>query len=362
MKPQKPLSGIVSHTSDDCSDSMLYAYGFSLRKQPIIRRFAGNRKVRFISQVAHLPSGSSLLLWGSHPVPSGLTQGVQIIRLEDGFLRSVGLGADLIQPLSLAVDRSGIYYDATRPSDLEQLLQTAAFSPELLERASQLRSRIVEHRVTKYSVGSKSWHRSPELLETGQRVLLIAGQVETDASIQFGAPEIKTNIGLLQAVKEAEPDAYIVYKPHPDVAAGLRARGQGEEKVHQWCNEIVSDVSMGELLTAVDEVHVMTSLTGFEALLRGKHVTCYGQPFYSGWGLTKDMEPVSRRTRQLSLDMLAAGALILYPIYVSRKTGKVTTPENVLDELLAWKENNLRRLSVSRKMARFFIKNLFSQP
>ncbi|NMW19841.1 MAG: beta-3-deoxy-D-manno-oct-2-ulosonic acid transferase [Chlorobiaceae bacterium] len=351
MKQQEPLSG-----------SLLYAYGFSLRKQSIVRRYAGNNKVHFISQVAHLPSGSSLLLWGSHPVPSGLTQGVQIIRLEDGFLRSVGLGADLIQPLSLVADRSGIYYDATKPSDLELLLQSTSFSTGLIERASQLRCRIVEHRVTKYSTGSKSWQRPPELLQTGQRVLLVAGQVETDASIRFGAPVIQTNIGLLKAVKEADPDAYIIYKPHPDVTAGLRAKGQGEDKVSQWCNEIVSDVSMGELLTQVDEVHVMTSLTGFEALLREKPVTCYGQPFYAGWGLTSDMVPVSRRTRKLSLEMLAAGALILYPIYVSRKTGKATTPENALDELVAWKESSLRRSSVSRKMARFFIKNLFSQP
>ena len=362
MKMQRPLSYREPLACGCGSESTLYAFGFSLRKKSIIRRFIGSKKIHFISQVAHLPSGSSLLLWGSQPVPSGLTQGVHIIRLEDGFLRSVGLGADLIQPLSLAVDRSGIYYDASRPSDLEKLLQTTEFSKEMIERASRFRSRIVEHRVTKYSEGCESWHRSPELLQTGQRVLLVAGQVETDASLRFGAPGIQTNIGMLQAVKEAEPDAYIVYKPHPDVVAGLRAKGQDEDKVHQWCNEIVSDVSMGDLLTQVDEVQVMTSLTGFEALLRGKPVTCYGQPFYSGWGLTRDIEPVLRRTRKLSLDMLVAGALILYPIYVSRKTGKVTTPENALDELVAWKKSNGYRLSASRKMARFFIKNLFSQP
>ena len=351
MNQKKPLS-----------DSTLSAYGFSLRKQPIVRRFTGNKKVHFITQVAQLRPDTSLLLWGSHPVPSALPEGVPIIRLEDGFLRSVGLGADLIQPLSLVADWSGIYYDATKPSDLEQLLQTTAFSAELIERASQLRSIIVEHRVTKYSTGSKSWHRSPELLQTGQRVILVAGQVETDASIRFGAPVIQTNIGLLQAVKEAEPDAYIIYKSHPDVTAGLRARGQGEDKVHQWCNESVSDVSMADLLTQVDEVKVMTSLTGFEALLRGKPVTCYGNPFYSGWGLTKDMVPIPRRTRRLSLDMLVAGALILYPIYVSKATGKITTPENALNELLEWRESSQNELSVSRKIARFVIKTLFSQP
>ncbi len=96
---------------------------------------------------------------------------------------------------------------------------------------------------------------------------------------------------------------------------------------------------MGELLTVVDEVHVLTSLAGFEALLRGKTVTCYGQPFYVGWGLTHDLVPLTRRIRRLTLDELVAGALILYPTYVSRTTGKFTTPERALDELLHWRQH-----------------------
>lgn len=94
---------------------------------------------------------------------------------------------------------------------------------------------------------------------------------------------------------------------------------------------------MGDLLMAVDEVHVLTSLAGFEALLRGKSVTCYGQPFYSGWGLTLDVAPNLRRTRRLLLDELVAGALIEYPIYLSRYSDALVTPEQALDELLAWR-------------------------
>ena len=66
--------------------------------------------------------------------------------------------------------------------------------------------------------------------------------------------------------------------------------------------------------------------------------TCYGQPFYAGWGLTHDLVPPTRRTRRLTLDELVAGALILYPTYVSRTTGKFTTPERALDELLDWRQ------------------------
>ena len=94
---------------------------------------------------------------------------------------------------------------------------------------------------------------------------------------------------------------------------------------------------MGTLLTQVDEVHVLTSLAGFEALLRGKLVACYGLPFYAGWGLTQDVVTLPRRRRRLSLNELIAGTLIVYPTYVSRRSGRYITPEQALDELLAWR-------------------------
>ena len=122
--------------------------------------------------------------------------------------------------------------------------------------------------------------------------------MESDASLAFGAPGIRTNMGLLRAARAANPDAHILYKPHPDVLARLRAPGQGEGRALEWADEQITEVAMGTLLPLVDEVHVLTSLTGFEALLRGKAVTCYGQPFYAGWGLTRDVFPNSRRTRR----------------------------------------------------------------
>jgi len=256
-----------------------------------------------------------------------------VIRLEDGFLRSVGLGADLVRPLSWVMDGRGIYYDATRPSDLEHLLQTHRFDATLVQRAAGLRQHIVEQGLTKYNVNGPRWQRPPQTT----RVILVPGQVETDASIAFGAPDIRRNIDLLRAVRLAEPDAYVVYKPHPDVVAGLRRRGVGEEASARWCDETVTECAMADLLEAVDEVHGLTSLAGFEALLRGKTVVVYGQPFYAGWGLTQDRVPLARRTRKLALDELVAGVLILYPAYVSRTTDRYTTPERALDELLAWR-------------------------
>lgn len=320
----------------------IHATGISLYKRPIVRSFFQGSTVRFVRKVAAVPQGATLAVWGRNEPAAVCTPAAKIIRLEDGFIRSVGLGADLVRPLSWVMDGRGIYYDATKPSDLECLLQTAVFDAALLGRALALRERLVAERLTKYNVGAASWQRTPSYpppQEMGmkRRVILVPGQVESDASLTYGAPGIRRNLDLLRSVRAANPEAYLIYKPHPDVMAGLRRKGQREEEAVHWCDEVVADVPMAELLLQIDEVHTLTSLTGFEALLRGKRVVCYGQPFYAGWGLTEDMLPVTRRTRRLSLDELVAGVLILYPTYVSRTTGNATTPERALDELLAWR-------------------------
>jgi capsular polysaccharide export protein len=149
-----------------------------------------------------------------------------------------------------------------------------------------------------------------------------------------------------------------VYKPHPDVFARLRAEGQNEQNASRWCDEVVTDVAMGDLLTMVDEVHVITSLAGFEALLRGKPVTCYGQPFYAGWGLTQDVLPIVRRSRRLSLDELAAAVLILYPLYLSRDGQHLIEPEQALDELSAWLAKTGGRTTWWRKFVRLFLRRI----
>jgi capsular polysaccharide export protein len=165
-------------------------------------------------------------------------------------------------------------------------------------------------------------------------VLLVPGQVESDASIAQGAPQIKRNIDLLRTVRQAHPDAYIVYKPHPDVVAKLRQEGMHEQKATQYCNELVTEVSITQLLRQVDEVHVMTSLTGFEALLHGCKVVTYGLPFYAGWGLTTDHCISTRRSARPTLTELIAATLIMYPRYVLPHHPGFASPEAAL----AWLE------------------------
>ncbi|SAK81482.1 capsule polysaccharide biosynthesis protein [Caballeronia temeraria] len=309
----------------------IHALGFSRWKKPIARAFFGGSEVSFVRHARKIPPrAQALAVWGSGKVDTGAPgDGRMLIRVEDGFVRSVGLGAALVKPSSWVLDDRGIYYDARSTSRIETLLSDAEFDPAVLERAARLRESIVARRLTKYNLGGARWRRPA----SASRVVLVAGQVEGDASLTYGGVDIRTNLAFLEAVRREEPDAYIVYKPHPDVVAGLRPGAVPGDQSASLCDEVLQDHSIIDVIREVDAVHVMTSLAGFEALLHGKPVTTHGLPFYAGWGLTVDRHRAVRRERAISLDMLVAATLILYPTYVSEMTGRFTTPERILCEL-----------------------------
>jgi capsular polysaccharide export protein len=255
--------------------------------------------------------------------------------MEDGFVRSVGLGSDLIPPLSLVLDEQGIYFDPTQPSDLEIILATAQFSKKELNRARLVREFIVEHGITKYNLEPR---KKAVWATGGKQVVLVPGQVEDDASIRYGCTDVTTNLGLLQAARLAHPGSFVVYKPHPDVMSGNRAGKLALSQALDFADHVETRLSVVSCIEACDVVHTMTSLTGFDALLRGKRVIVYGQPFYAGWGLTEDVlkEGVAfaRRQRCLSLDELVAGTLLRYPIYWDWDFKGYTTCEAVLQRIV----------------------------
>ncbi len=250
--------------------------------------------------------------------------------VEDGFLRSLGLGAKLHEPASLVFDRRGIYFDPSGPSDLEDLIAKAAAGGGDCRRAAALREQIVASRLTKYNVGSRP-DAAGSAVPLGRKVLLVPGQVEDDASILRGCGRIRTNQGLLTAARHANPNAWLIYKPHPDVEAGLRT-GAIDPITAALADEIAMQTSADALLGRADEVWTLTSLMGFEALLRGKSVTCLGAPFYAGWGLTTDLGPaVPRRVAKPALDDLVWAALIAYPKYRDPLTGLPCGPELIVE-------------------------------
>ncbi len=318
----------------------VFVFGFRLWKHAQTAPFFGEEtEVHFVRSLRQarrsgLSAHDRLAVWGMRDPPGleGVEEalGLKAVRVEDGFLRSVGLGTDFVPPWSLVFDDAGIYFDARTASRLEQLLVETDFSPALLEAAARLRQRIVELDLTKYNLDRMDGPVDFRAAADGRPVILVPGQVETDASILFGCTAVRTNAELMRRVRTLCPDAFIVWKPHPDVLAGNRT---GNDEAARLADHVEIVHGISACIRACDEVHTMTSLSGFDALLRGKRVVVHGVPFYAGWGLTKDMEPVPRRRRRLTLDMLVAGVLLLYPRYRDPRNAAVLDAHETVERL-----------------------------
>lgn len=290
-----------------------------------------------------------IAVWSSR-APAGLAAraeaaGIPLLWVEDGFIRSAGLGAGFLPGASLIADARAPYYDPTRESELERLFASAEFSPALLERAGRLVATLRARRVTKYNLTGPAPQLPPA---DGRRRILVPGQVANDLSVLRGrGAAVVDDRTLLAAARMAAPDAFLIYKPHPDVVAGYRRGGVAVAEARKVADMVIADASMADLLDAVDGVHTLTSLTGFEALLRGLPVTVWGRPFYGGWGLTDDRVAIARRRRRLSLTEMVAAALILYPRYIDPVTELPCPPETLLDRLAepdAWRSGLAMRV------------------
>ena len=296
------------------------------KRGPLQQFFGQHKRMMFRDKITEKPA-RPLMVWAGKTTPQLDNMGAS--RVEDGFLRSRGLGANLIPPLSLVCDDLGIYYDPTRESRLERLIAASVnLSDHGRTRATKLIAGLTNAGLSKYNLGGEGL---PLNLPKGH-IILVPGQVEDDSSIRLGTTTIKTNLALLQATRAANPNAILLYKPHPDVEAGLR-KGAVPQAV-EFADAVLHNTDVMAALAVADEVWTMTSALGFEALLRGIKVTCLGAPFYAGWGLTTDHMPVSRRSARPDVIALTHATLIDYPRYFDPVTRRPCPVEVVVDRLM----------------------------
>ncbi|EGZ6029938.1 capsular polysaccharide biosynthesis protein [Campylobacter jejuni] len=350
------------------NSNKLFMLGFTLWKRHFIKPFfkAKDNEIIFLNSIKSLvryklKEDDKFFIWGKKydentlknlllvkAKEQNLTNFTPKVSLvEDGFIRSISLGSDLTRPFSLIVDDKGLYIDPNKPSKLEELLQNEIFDENMLNRAKNIIKILLENRFSKYN-GLK--HEDLKInAKTGQKIILIPAQVEDDASMILGGFGLST-LDLLKEVRSKNQDAYIIFKPHPDVLSGNRVGLKDETLILEFCDEIVKDCSIDSAIKIADEIHTITSTSGFDALLRAKKVFTYGMPFYAGWGLTKDKYRCERRTRKLSLEELVAGALIAYPRYINPKTKTLCEIEVCLDIML-----NLQKDYFSKKYIKLVI-------
>ncbi|RWX60641.1 capsular polysaccharide biosynthesis protein [Mesorhizobium sp. M2A.F.Ca.ET.039.01.1.1] len=287
------------------------------------------------------------LIWGAFG--KDIAGGKGSISVEDGFIRSVGLGAALVSPASLVFDPIGLYYDASRPSQIETIIESGVgLTDKIVDRAATLRERIVRSAIEKYNVDDGS---RPV---TDGKVHLVIGQVVDDQSVLMGSALARPGDQLVRVVRTLHPKAKIAYRAHPDVVAGLR----NGDRTSLHADIQSPGGSLSSWLTTAERIHVATSLAGFEALLREVPVSTYGMPFYAGWGLTQDSFSCPRRTRRPTLDEMVAAALILYPRYRSIKSGLRCEVEDILDEIEAIRAGVLASPSRLNRFTAPFLKIL----
>ncbi|MBQ8708644.1 MAG: beta-3-deoxy-D-manno-oct-2-ulosonic acid transferase [Succinivibrionaceae bacterium] len=290
---------------------------------------------------------------------------MKLVYLEDGFIRSLGLGSNFYYPYSLVADDLGIYFDPSAPSRLEKIMEetlTREDRRDQLERAEKLRKSIIDHRQSKYYRASERQflkrvadlkghiRHNEEIGRIFEKVIFVPGQVSDDASVLAGGCGYDI-ISLLKEVRSKYPDGCIIVKVHPDAYSGNRNGGATVDELNRYADMVfTSEFNSLECIEAAEEVHTISSLTGFEALLRGKKVICYGMPFYAGYGLTEDVavarrHPVAlaareRRYRQgYTLQDLIYAALISYPLYYNWEITHTTDAEGIVQQFAGMSES-----------------------
>ncbi|MCV9963514.1 capsular polysaccharide biosynthesis protein [Pararhizobium sp. BT-229] len=260
--------------------------------------------------------------------------GVPFHFVEDGFIRSVSLGALKAPPLSLVFDSKDMFFNANEPTDLEAILATYDFDadPVLMARSRAVIARLLSSRLSKYN-SAVAVDIEAVLGPKDRKRVLVVGQVERDASIRYGSLQPYTNNDLVWTARRENPDAQVIYKPHPEVMQGTAEALSDPELVSEAAQILRQDISLADALDSADHVYTITSLSGFEALLRGIKVTTLGCPFYSGWGLTDDRQPNDRRHRRLTVEQIFAASYILYPRYFDPVARQPVEIEGALDIL-----------------------------
>ncbi|WP_161974920.1 capsular polysaccharide biosynthesis protein [Bacillus timonensis] len=353
-KMKKPYEEVGGNWKDT-DKPIAFMFGFNPWKREHMSHFFPEYRTAFVFGKADLDkllpfmidkTDFVFIVWGFKELDEireyAEEKGIKLLRAEDGFVRSLGLGAGHNLPMSIVADEKTLYFDSRGPSQLEHILQTYDFEsdPELIETAKRNMEKLIYTGISKYN------HVGPTDIEkiygkkTKKRILVI-GQVEEDASIKYGCNREITNNDLVWAAYRENPDAEIIYKPHPDVLTGHRNMVSDPMAVSHISKVVTDPLSLVDSLKTIDHVYTITSLSGFEALIRGISVTCFGSPFYAGWGLTDDRQKNDRRTRKLTIEQLFAGAYLLYPRYISLETNKLIDCEQTIDELLLSKINHM---------------------
>src|SRR5690606_7908743 len=155
-------------------------------------------------------------------------------------------------------------------------------------RATHAILAILNHKITKYN--QKFQTLDSEKFNQKTKHILVVDQTFGDQSIKYAGATKETFKAMLAQACLDHPEATIWVKTHPDVLAGkAQSHFQPQDLASVNIQILTEAYNPIKLLGYMSEVYVVSSQLGFEALLCGKIVDCFGVPWYAGLGLTNDM-------------------------------------------------------------------------
>ena len=269
----------------------------------------------FLKKFSLIDKNAIFLGWGYKKSGIEAMKMSKYLLLEDGFIRSVGLGVHGYPSFSIVEDKNGMHYDAFKNTTIQQILNNYDFqnNQKLLSLAKDAIELIKKYKISKYNLNEM---KLPESVKNSkkEKVLIIA-QTAGDNSLKYGrAYEFKPKDIIISALEE-NPDKDIFVKIHPDVLSGKRKSSIDITLAKKYCKVLTENTNPVLLLESFDTVYTQTSQMGFEALFLGKKVVTFGMPFYAGWGITDDKLKNQNRKRILTPIEVFAGAYILYSKY-----------------------------------------------
>ena len=260
-----------------------------------------------------------------------------VIIIEDGFIRSVDIGLSGTPGLSIILDDTTAYYDATKASRLNKLLESdIELTVEQKNRARLAINKIVENKVSKYN------HAKCLPIKIGKpdrKKILLLDQRFGDQSVTSGLADEVTFEKMLNDAIVNHPECDLIIKQHPDAIKGGKSSYYSDERLAftKYVDNVYTvnfDINPYCLLDLVEEVYVVTSGMGFEALMAGKKVHCYGMPFYAGWGVTEDQIQLPSRTRKRSLEEVFYFSYIEASRYFDPDLDKQVQVEEIVDYIV----------------------------
>ena len=274
-----------------------------------------------------------VVVWGHSPhawrgEKIAARYGASILRIEDAFVRSLRPGRMGDAPLGVMIDGDAVHFDSAKPSRLEEILALDPLDDSnILERARVGIARIRDLHLSKYNI------HDPDLPPPAPGYVLVVDQTKGDASIRHAGANAATFAEMLALAVEENPGQRIVIKTHPETQMGLRPGHFGAAGLPPQVSLCTDALSPWALLDGAISVYTVSSQLGFEAILAGHRPHIFGQPFYAGWGLSQDRNPVARRNRNLTRTQLFAGAMLLAPTWYDPGRDRLCSFEDMLNQL-----------------------------